>query len=62
VIIGALIVWSSWRLIRDATNVLLEGTPAHINLAAVEAAILQTEGADNVHDLHVWTITSDARR
>ena len=37
---------------------LLEGTPAHINLAAVESAILQTEGVDNVHDLHVWTITS----
>lgn len=58
VIIGVLIVWSSWNLIREATNVLLEGTPAHINLAAVEAAILQTEGVDNVHDLHVWTITS----
>lgn len=58
VIIGVLIIWSSWRLIREATNVLLEGTPAHINLAAVEAAILQTEGVDNVHDLHVWTITS----
>ena len=58
VIIGVLIVWSSWSLIREATNVLLEGTPAHINLAAVEAAILQTEGVDNVHDLHVWTITS----
>jgi len=58
VIIGVLIVWSSWSLIREATNVLLEGTPAHINLAAVESAILQTEGVDNVHDLHVWTITS----
>jgi cobalt-zinc-cadmium efflux system protein len=58
VLIGLLIVWSSWRLIREATNVLLEGTPAHINLAAVEAAILQTEGVDNVHDLHIWTITS----
>lgn len=58
VIIGVLIIWSSWSLIREATNVLLEGTPAHINLAAVEAAILQTEGVDNVHDLHVWTITS----
>jgi len=58
VIIGGLIIWSSWSLIREATNVLLEGTPAHINLAAVEAAILQTEGVDNVHDLHVWTITS----
>ena len=58
VIIGALIVWSSWHLMRDATNVLLEGTPAHINLAAVEDAILETEGVSNVHDLHVWTITS----
>ncbi|MEP6921555.1 MAG: cation diffusion facilitator family transporter [bacterium] len=57
-LIAVLIVWSSWRLIRESTNVLLEGTPAHINLAAVEDAILQTEGVDNVHDLHVWTITS----
>ncbi|HET6891772.1 MAG TPA: cation diffusion facilitator family transporter [Pyrinomonadaceae bacterium] len=57
-LIGAMIVWSSWRLIRDSTNVLLEGTPAHINLAAVEDAILHTEGVDAVHDLHVWTITS----
>src|SRR5712692_956620 len=58
VFIGLLILWSSWNLIREATNVLLEGTPAHINLAAVEAAILQTEGVDDVHDLHVWAITS----
>ena len=58
VLIGLLIVWSSWHLIRDATNVLLEGTPAHINLAAVERAILETEGVANVHDLHIWTITS----
>jgi len=58
VLIGLLIVWSSWHLIRDATNVLLEGTPAHINLAAVEAAIRETEGVSDVHDLHVWTITS----
>lgn len=58
VLIGLLIVWSSWHLIREATNVLLEGTPAHINLAAVEDAILGTEGVTDVHDLHIWTITS----
>ena len=58
VVIGLLIVWSSWNLIREATNVLLEGTPAHINLAAVEDAILQTDGVADVHDLHIWTITS----
>ncbi|HEY0004335.1 MAG TPA: cation diffusion facilitator family transporter [Pyrinomonadaceae bacterium] len=58
VIIGLLIIWSSWHLIRESTNVLLEGTPAHINLTAVEEAILHTEGVRDVHDLHVWTITS----
>jgi cobalt-zinc-cadmium efflux system protein len=57
-LIALLIVWSSWNLIREATNVLLEGTPAHINLAAVEDAILETGGVEAVHDLHVWTITS----
>jgi cobalt-zinc-cadmium efflux system protein len=57
-LISLLIVWSSWNLIREATNVLLEGTPAHINLAAVEGVILETEGVEDVHDLHVWTITS----
>src|SRR5262245_31621216 len=58
VLIGALIIWSSVRLIKESTNVLLEGTPAHINLAAVEEAILNTVGVDDVHDLHIWTITS----
>ena len=58
VFISLLIVWSSWNLIRESTNVLLEGTPAHINLRAVEEAILETAGVEDVHDLHVWTITS----
>jgi cobalt-zinc-cadmium efflux system protein len=58
VVIGLLIIWGSTRLIRESTNVLLEGTPAHINLAAVEDVILATSGVNNVHDLHVWTITS----
>lgn len=58
VAIGLLIIWSAWHLIRQSTNVLLEGTPAHINLTAVERAILETGGVADVHDLHVWTITS----
>ena len=58
VVISVLIIWGSVRLIRESTNVLLEGTPAHINLAAVEDEILATAGVAAVHDLHVWTITS----
>lgn len=57
-LIALLIVWSAWHLIRESTNVLLEGTPAHINLASVEQAIRATAGVEDVHDLHVWTITS----
>jgi cobalt-zinc-cadmium efflux system protein len=58
VLIGLIIIYGSWKLIRESVNVLLEGTPAHIDLAAVEDAIIKTEGVDNVHDLHIWTITS----
>ena len=43
---------------KESVNVLLEGTPAHINLKAVEETIRQTENVEDVHDLHVWTITS----
>jgi cobalt-zinc-cadmium efflux system protein len=57
-VIALLIIWSAWHLIKESTNVLLEGTPAHINLAAVEGIILETDGVEDVHDLHVWTITS----
>jgi cobalt-zinc-cadmium efflux system protein len=57
-LIGLLIIKSSLHLIRESTNVLLESTPSHINFAAVEEAILQTDGVEDVHDLHVWTITS----
>jgi cobalt-zinc-cadmium efflux system protein len=58
VVISVLIIWGSVRLIKESTNVLLEGSPAHINLTAVENAILDTRGVSDVHDLHVWTITS----
>ena len=58
VLISLIIIFGAWRLILDSVNVLLEGTPGHINLAAVETTILQTSGVGGVHDLHVWTISS----
>lgn len=57
-LISLIIVFSAWNLIKESINVLLEGTPSHINLAAVEETIRQTSGVRDVHDLHVWTITS----
>jgi len=58
VLISLIIIFGAWNLIKTSVNVLLEGTPAHINLTAVEQTILQTKDVENVHDLHVWTITS----
>lgn len=57
-LISMIIIFGAWRLIRDSVNVLLEGTPAHINLKAVEQTIRETESVRDVHDLHIWTITS----
>jgi cobalt-zinc-cadmium efflux system protein len=53
-----LIIYSSWRLIRESMNILLEGTPSHINIHAVVEAMHAVPGVSSVHDLHVWTISS----
>lgn len=58
VLIGLFILPRTWGLMMQAVNVLLEGTPAHINLKAVEETILSVPGVAGVHDLHVWAITS----
>lgn len=58
VVISVIIIYGAWKLIRDSVNVLLEGTPSHINLAALEESIRDIDSVVDVHDLHVWTITS----
>lgn len=59
VLIGLLVLWSAWGLLRDATHVLLEGTPQGLNVAAVEAALTAEDGVEVVHHLHVWNLASD---
>jgi len=56
--IALLIVPRTWGLLRQAVNVLLEGTPAHLELTEIEAAMTRVPGVRRVHDLHVWTLTS----
>ena len=56
--IAALILYASWTLLREAVGVLMEWAPAHVDVAGVEASILELEGVVAVHDLHVWTISS----
>lgn len=56
--IGLVILPRTLSLLKEAVGVLLEGTPADINLAALREAIGQLPGVAGVHDLHVWTLTS----
>lgn len=56
--IAVLILFSSWRLVRESLDVLMEGTPAHVDVDALLAAIRAVPGVVDVHDLHVWTLTS----
>lgn len=58
VLIGLLVLGSSWRLLRDSTNILLEGTPPGIDGARVGNSMAGLQGVKEVHDLHIWTITS----
>jgi cobalt-zinc-cadmium efflux system protein len=58
VLISALVLYSAWHLLRASVEVLLEAVPAHIDLEAVRAAMLEVPDVEEVHDLHVWTITS----
>jgi cobalt-zinc-cadmium efflux system protein len=57
-LIGALILWSSWEILVESVNVLLEGVPAGLDLAALEAAVREVPGVRGMHDLHVWTVSS----
>jgi cobalt-zinc-cadmium efflux system protein len=56
VIIAVIILYSAWGIIEDATNVLMEGTPKNLDVAALVEAMRSVEPVRDVHDLHVWTV------
>ena len=59
-IIAALILWTSLGIVRESLNILLEGTPRGISLAAIRSGMEEVEGVMNVHDLHVWSLGSNS--
>ena len=58
ILIGVLVLGSSWSILRDATTILLEAAPKGIETRAVGARLASAPGVVEVHDLHIWTITS----
>ncbi|WP_454688216.1 cation diffusion facilitator family transporter [Achromobacter aloeverae] len=59
VAIGLWVLPRTWILLRDTANVLLEGVPSGIKLAEVRAAIQSVPGVEDLHDLHVWSMSND---
>ncbi len=56
--IGLLIFPRTWRLLKEAVNVLLEGTPKDVDIHGLRKSLEKIPGVKNIHDLHVWSLTS----
>jgi cobalt-zinc-cadmium efflux system protein len=57
-LISVLVLFSSWRLIKEPFDVLMESAPADLDVDGMGAAICRVDGVRSVHDLHVWTVTA----
>lgn len=58
ILIACLILYGAIRLLLQSTNILLESTPSHLELDTVRRNVLEIDGIIDVHDLHIWTISS----
>ncbi len=61
VLIGFLILYNAWGILRDAVDILLEATPRDVNIKNMVEDIIQVEGVLGVHDIHVWSLTQNMR-
>lgn len=58
ILIAGLILFSSWKLVREAVDVLMEAVPPHVDVERLACALAAVPGIEEVHDLHVWTLTT----
>ena len=56
--IGVLILLSSFSLVRESVDILMQATPRHLDLAEVQRTLETVAGVKQIHDLHVWTLTA----
>ncbi len=59
-VIAGMILWSSYGIVRETLHILLEGTPRSVDLGTLRAAMRGVEGVLDVHDLHIWSLTSQS--
>jgi cobalt-zinc-cadmium efflux system protein len=58
VLLGLLILWTAWDIIKESLNILLEGLPSNLRLDTVVEAVRQLPGVIDVHDVHIWSLAS----
>ncbi len=58
VFIGGIILWGAVRIVRESVDILLEAVPKHIRVDKVVETIKNVSGVEDVHDIHIWTVTS----
>jgi len=58
VVIGIVILWGAVRIVRESSDILLESVPEHTEMEKVTAAVKNIPGVKDLHDVHIWTITS----
>lgn len=61
VLIGLLILWNAWGILRETIVILLESTPADIDMSEIVRDLMSVKGVGSVHDLHAWSITQNLR-
>ena len=58
ILIGVLVLYGSWGLVREGVDILMESVPRHIDLDEMRTDLLAVSGTEEVHDLHVWCLTT----
>lgn len=58
VVIGVVILWGAVAIVRESADILLESVPAHVGIEQVTASVKAVPGVEDLHDIHIWTITS----
>jgi cobalt-zinc-cadmium efflux system protein len=61
VLIGLLIVWNAWDILRETVDILLQSTPRDVDMSAMVNDVMSIKGVRGIHDLHVWSMTQNMR-
>jgi cobalt-zinc-cadmium efflux system protein len=61
ILIGVLILYNAWGILRDAVDILLEATPRDVNIREMVSDIAEVDGVLGIHDIHVWSLTQSLR-